>query len=155
IGFESTLEVRQARAAKHFHVAIMSRGDAGTFWKSLENNENKQQHAQHEKRPAQNECWPRFCLQINELNLAGELGFEPRFSESESDVLPLNYSPMGLSRNGASAAIKKPHDMGQFHRFDKSMRRKPAVHRAGPTRVATVTTATRLKAATARNTKRG
>jgi hypothetical protein len=26
--------------------------------------------------------------------LAGELGFEPRFSESESDVLPLNYSPM-------------------------------------------------------------
>jgi hypothetical protein len=25
--------------------------------------------------------------------LAGELGFEPRFSESESDVLPLNYSP--------------------------------------------------------------
>ena len=26
--------------------------------------------------------------------LAGELGFEPRFSESESDVLPLNYSPV-------------------------------------------------------------
>ena len=26
--------------------------------------------------------------------LAGGLGFEPRFSESESDVLPLNYSPM-------------------------------------------------------------
>ena len=25
--------------------------------------------------------------------LAGELGFEPKFSESESDVLPLNYSP--------------------------------------------------------------
>ncbi len=25
--------------------------------------------------------------------MAGELGFEPRFSESESDVLPLNYSP--------------------------------------------------------------
>src|SRR5262249_3960345 len=25
--------------------------------------------------------------------VAGELGFEPRFSESESDVLPLNYSP--------------------------------------------------------------
>ena len=28
-----------------------------------------------------------------ELEVAGELGFEPRFSESESDVLPLNYSP--------------------------------------------------------------
>src|SRR6478735_8812446 len=29
-------------------------------------------------------------------HMAGELGFEPRFSESESDVLPLNYSPTGL-----------------------------------------------------------
>jgi hypothetical protein len=27
--------------------------------------------------------------------LAGELGFEPRLTESESAVLPLNYSPMG------------------------------------------------------------
>src|SRR5215510_5660139 len=27
--------------------------------------------------------------------LAGGLGFEPRFSESESDVLPLNYPPPG------------------------------------------------------------
>ena len=27
------------------------------------------------------------------MAMAGELGFEPRFSESESDVLPLNYSP--------------------------------------------------------------
>ena len=26
--------------------------------------------------------------------LAGGLGFEPRFSESESDVLPLNYPPI-------------------------------------------------------------
>src|SRR6266850_72770 len=26
--------------------------------------------------------------------LAGGLGFEPRFSESESDVLPLNYPPL-------------------------------------------------------------
>ena len=29
--------------------------------------------------------------------VAGELGFEPRFSESESDVLPLNYSPVELA----------------------------------------------------------
>ena len=27
-------------------------------------------------------------------SMAGELGFEPKFSESESDVLPLNYSPI-------------------------------------------------------------
>ena len=26
-------------------------------------------------------------------SMAGELGFEPKFSKSESDVLPLNYSP--------------------------------------------------------------
>ncbi len=30
---------------------------------------------------------------VRAFRLAGELGFEPRFSESESDVLPLNYSP--------------------------------------------------------------
>jgi hypothetical protein len=28
--------------------------------------------------------------------MAGELGFEPRLTESESAVLPLNYSPMRL-----------------------------------------------------------
>src|SRR6478609_271691 len=38
------------------------------------------------------------CSTMNERKaehnqLAGELVFEPRFSESESDVLPLNYSP--------------------------------------------------------------
>ena len=52
--------------------------------------------------------------------MAGELGFEPRFSESESDVLPLNYSPTALGAiRGPPAAIKKPPHMGQFHQFDK------------------------------------
>jgi len=33
----------------------------------------------------------------------------------------LNYSPMGLGAEFApSAAIQKPHDMGQFDQFDKS-----------------------------------
>src|SRR5262249_58849726 len=31
-------------------------------------------------------------------SMAGGLGFEPRFSESESDVLPLNYPPRGQGR---------------------------------------------------------
>ena len=35
----------------------------------------------------------RASLPYRRRSLAGELGFEPRFSESESDVLPLNYSP--------------------------------------------------------------
>ncbi len=34
-------------------------------------------------------------ISADEKSVAGELGFEPRFSESESDVLPLNYSPFG------------------------------------------------------------
>jgi hypothetical protein len=29
--------------------------------------------------------------------LAGELGFEPRLTESESAVLPLNYSPIRVA----------------------------------------------------------
>jgi hypothetical protein len=33
------------------------------------------------------------CLQAQSA-LAGELGFEPRLTESESAVLPLNYSPL-------------------------------------------------------------
>jgi hypothetical protein len=35
------------------------------------------------------------------MELAGELGFEPRFSESESDVLPLNYSPNFSARSAS------------------------------------------------------
>ena len=31
---------------------------------------------------------------IEEVHLAGELGFEPRLTESESAVLPLNDSPI-------------------------------------------------------------
>ena len=30
---------------------------------------------------------------LQRLSVAGELGFEPRLTESESAVLPLNYSP--------------------------------------------------------------
>src|SRR6516225_1539990 len=34
------------------------------------------------------------------LRLAGELGFEPRLTESESAVLPLNYSPLSVEEPG-------------------------------------------------------
>ena len=43
--------------------------------------------------------------------LAGELGFEPRLTESESAVLPLNYSPTGLAGSrleGGSRAVRRP-----------------------------------------------
>ena len=52
-------------------------------------------------------------IHLKELEMAGEPGFEPRFSESESDVLPLNYSPMGFVR-AVPAAIKLASDMRQF-----------------------------------------
>ena len=32
--------------------------------------------------------------------MAGELGFEPRLTESESAVLPLNYSPLSAEEPG-------------------------------------------------------
>ena len=37
--------------------------------------------------------------------MAGGLGFEPRFSESESDVLPLNYPPSNSGRNYIALAL--------------------------------------------------
>ncbi len=40
------------------------------------------------------------------MKMAGELGFEPRFSESESDVLPLNYSPKALIRRSFCRSAK-------------------------------------------------
>ena len=36
----------------------------------------------------------KLCRKHRVLLMAGELGFEPRLTESESAVLPLNYSPM-------------------------------------------------------------
>ena len=38
--------------------------------------------------------------------MAGEPGFEPGLTESESVGLPLTYSPTGLERQGAGEAVK-------------------------------------------------
>ena len=43
-------------------------------------------------------CLAKIQRTRNEIKLAGELGFEPRLTESESAVLPLNYSPTVRSR---------------------------------------------------------
>jgi hypothetical protein len=37
--------------------------------------------------------WRSISEKLSDAKLAGELGFEPRLTESESAVLPLNYSP--------------------------------------------------------------
>jgi hypothetical protein len=45
------------------------------------------------------------------FKLAGGLGFEPRFSESESDVLPLNYPPPRRGRGTGFCAPETQTDM--------------------------------------------
>src|SRR5262249_56744248 len=47
-------------------------------------------------------------------SMAGELGFEPRLTESESAVLPLNYSP--LRRRGAGYLTKSARPINGFDR---------------------------------------
>ena len=86
--------------------------------------------------------------------MAGELGFEPRFSESESDVLPLNYSPTSkgaivLDRRSDGRAFT----WGNF--VDLTSPGAPVDQAARPGLVTTVTIASRLKAATSRKTIRG
>jgi hypothetical protein len=39
--------------------------------------------------------------------MAGELGFEPRLTESESAVLPLNYSPPNCTINSLNSQFCK------------------------------------------------
>ena len=73
----------------------MLRGAAETFCNSLVLLVSALQHAQHEKGRFLPGPTHEFACAVSQLTLAGELGFEPRFSESESDVLPLNYSPAG------------------------------------------------------------
>ena len=69
--------------------------------------------------------------------MAGELGFEPRLTESESAVLPLNYSPIlacgsGRYSKSASALLLRQGDaaagrlhLGQFRRLSKSRHEIP------------------------------
>jgi hypothetical protein len=61
--------------------------------------------------------------------MAGGLGFEPRFSESESDVLPLNYPPpKGLILLRYFSEFWK--SSGKFWKSDPIARpyRAPGVH---------------------------
>src|SRR5262245_25997897 len=63
------------------------------------------------------QCAPAKPLQNGKSagdQLAGGLGFEPRLTESESAVLPLNYPPMGvvrayLTRLAGSRKAAQPH----------------------------------------------
>ena len=55
----------------------------------------------HKEDPTEIGAFVYFSSNFRLLSLAGELGFEPRLTESESAVLPLNYSPVACSQNHA------------------------------------------------------
>ena len=80
----------------------MSRGVAESPWKPLGIKGILLQHARHETRAK----WtPRFRLNICFYFgkwLAGEPGFEPGLTESESVGLPLTYSPKPPSERSPS-----------------------------------------------------
>src|SRR5690606_6885868 len=71
-------------------------------------------------RPTGQECSGSTLRKADGDQLAGGLGFEPRFSESESDVLPLNYPPAGRRKGPPKKGARRAPDMGQTGRFDKS-----------------------------------
>ena len=62
--------------------------------------------------------------------LAGGLGFEPRLTESESAVLPLNYPPIVRSEiAGRAAIVGKSGALGQALRRAVYITRGPQVQR--------------------------
>ena len=69
--------------------------------------------------------------------LAGELGFEPRLTESESAVLPLNYSPL-VAQIAANAYIFKSVKSDIRDEQRTSDARKPAHSGNNRTKVGTV-----------------
>ena len=57
-------------------------------------------------------------------DMAGGLGFEPRLTESESAVLPLNYPPTRAARQGwreAAALVGAPPDGGAERLVSRSV----------------------------------
>src|SRR5262249_11752186 len=101
------------RKPKNADVARLRRRDNGEFaairrqaarWardnhsKSTDPRVRSESSKREQKHPTEHPtalcCSDLFSRKIPRYQLAGGLGFEPRFSESESDVLPLNYPPI-------------------------------------------------------------
>ena len=55
-----------------------------------------------------NETRPKFSLRYQNVRLAGEPGFEPGLTESESVGLPLTYSPAG-AREAPQCCARREH----------------------------------------------
>jgi hypothetical protein len=74
-------------------------------------------------------CGARKSLYGRRKIVAGGLGFEPRFSESESDVLPLNYPPPRRAvALDASAGHADRHVRGAKSRAERGRYRWFRVH---------------------------
>src|SRR5690606_27133480 len=69
---------------------------------AIRSSENRLSASSNPEQKLQNElqndlCGSSFVLEIMQENqVAGGPGFEPRLTESESAVLPLNYPPAGI-----------------------------------------------------------
>jgi hypothetical protein len=74
-------------------------------------------------------CSVQHPGKIPQNQLAGELGFEPRLAESESAVLPLNYSPAGAGQRVSArltAELSSKHDRARQARALKGRRPAPS-----------------------------
>ena len=69
----------------------MLHGVAGTCRKSLENNENKMQHAQHEMRPNFVSRFLFCCLRNSCLGVEATAGIEPACTDLQSAASPLRH----------------------------------------------------------------
>src|SRR5262245_33409184 len=88
------------------YVAFMSRVAADSSCQPLKIWGKIMQHTRHENGRRRAPRNVRNADEIRTSGVAGGLGFEPRLTESESAVLPLNYPPIGktLSLSVASGA---------------------------------------------------
>ena len=63
----------------------------GDVWNSLENNENKLQHAQHEIGRNFSDQFRVYSLQINVLGMEATAGIEPACTDLQSAASPLRH----------------------------------------------------------------
>src|SRR5438045_3763194 len=81
------------------HVAFMLRGGAGSPWQPLKTHGKFCNTRDMKTAPRGAGRNAGSADEICTSRVAGGLGFEPRLTESESAVLPLNYPPNELRRS--------------------------------------------------------
>src|SRR5215471_10970020 len=82
------------------------------------------QHVRHEMAASEGVENARYADEIRTSWVAGGLGFEPRLTESESAVLPLNYPPIGKS-NQIRSGMDQASQAGPGSLATAADRRRP------------------------------